>query len=149
MQLAGNQGLENVIEYFSLQKAQALNYMYVLGCAVRTGRITFFFLLEAKNISHCWKLCCAVEDLCTCGKEKLLNACIPSSDKTKIWLFFFQKLGLYVLSICMEGFSMGIFHAHVFTWFCPGLINEWGTSLTSLNTWMYWINFLLCSTCQN
>lgn len=51
MQLAENQGLENVIEYFSIQKGQALNCMCVLGCAVNTGRIKFFFFLKVKNVS--------------------------------------------------------------------------------------------------
>lgn len=130
MQLAENQGLENVIEYFSLQKGQDLNCMCVLGCAVQTGRITFFFFfLKAKNISQCWKLYWCVEDLwCAHVEKRVLNACIPSPKKpNKLVVLFFPKLGLCVLSICMEEFSMGIFNAHVFRWFCPVLINEWST----------------------
>lgn len=75
-----------------IQKGQALNCMYVLGCAVYTGKIPFFPFFKAKNVSHCWKLYRSVEDYAHVLRREFSMLASPILKTSKNWLDFFRNL---------------------------------------------------------
>lgn len=114
-----------------IQKGQALNCMYVPGCAVHTGKIKFFLFFKAKNVSHCWKLYWSMEDYAHVERREfsMLTSTILKISKNS--LDFFRNFEC----ICMEE-ERGNLSRTFINGLSSVLIKEWST-LTCLSTWVH------------